>query len=37
MIKIQLDCENKEFQTLTIDPEQELWHIFHRQKNFNFW
>ena len=32
MLKTQLDCENKEFQNLTIDPEQELWHIFHRQK-----
>jgi hypothetical protein len=28
MIKIQLDCENKEFQNLTVDPEQESWHIF---------
>ncbi len=31
IIKTQLDCENNEFQNLIIDPEQELWHIFHRQ------
>jgi hypothetical protein len=36
MIKTQLDCENKEFQNLTIDPEQELWDIIS-SKNFNFW